>query len=107
MPKSSGKKAGSSKAKAADNSPANVLSLMSVDPQRAGMPAADSIIGVRLAATTLAMGEAIGGGATQYRIIETNEMNEYETGADSPQMFAAINAEVMAAVAPAGDKFQG
>lgn len=105
MPKSSGKKVGGTKA--ANNSPANVLSLMSVNPQRAGMPAPDSIIGVRLAATTIAMGESIAGGAAQYRIIETNEMDEYERGADTPQMFAAINAEAMAAAAPTGDKYQG
>jgi hypothetical protein len=105
MPKSSSKKGGGTKA--ADNSPANVLSLMSVNPQRAGMPAPDSIVGVRLATTTSAMGDAIGGGTTQYRIIETNEMDEYEKGAATPQAFAAINAEAMAAAAPAGDKYQG
>jgi hypothetical protein len=105
MPKSLSKNGGGSKT--ADASPANILSLMSLNPQRAGLPAPESIVGVRMAAATLALADAAGAGATQYRIIETNEMDEYEKGADSPEKFAAISAAAMAEAAPAGDKYQG
>lgn len=97
MAKSSSKKGGASKSskKAPDS-----LSLMSLlDPNRAGMPARDSITGVTLASSDATAAAATGG--IQYRIIETNEMDEYEKGAASADDFAA------AAAAPAGDNFKG
>jgi hypothetical protein len=97
MAKSSSKKGGASKSskKAPDS-----LSLMSLlDPHRAGMPARDSITGVTLASSDSTAAAAAGG--IQYRIIETNEMDEYEKGAASADDFAA------AAAAPAGDNFKG
>jgi hypothetical protein len=62
------------------------------------MPARDSITGIMLASPD-ATAAATGG--IQYRIIETNEMDEYEKGAASADEFAA------AAAAPAGDNFKG
>jgi hypothetical protein len=96
MAKSSSKKGGASKSskKAPDS-----LSLMSLlDLHRAGMPARDSITGVILASSDAT---AAATGSIQYRIIETNEMDEYEKGAASADDFAA------AAAAPAGDNFKG
>ena len=67
---------------------------------RAGLPARDSIIGVTTPApAAAAVGGAIVSGTT-YRIIHTNEMDEYEEGATSPAALAA-------AAAPAGDSFKG
>jgi hypothetical protein len=62
------------------------------------MPARDSITGVILASSGATAAAA---GGIQYRIIETNEMDEYEKGAASADDFAA------AAAAPAGDNFKG
>jgi hypothetical protein len=74
------------------------------NPQRAGMPAADSIIGMTV--PTVAMASAVPGGAPlkQFTIIHTNEMDEYEKGASDPKK-ATIKA--MAAAVPAGDNFGG
>lgn len=69
-------------------------------PVRAGMPAKDSIIAVTapVASTT----EAAAASGPKYRIIHTNEMDEYEKGAASPQAFKAA-----AAAMPKGDNFKG
>lgn len=67
-------------------------------PHRAGLPARDSIIGI-----TTPMGPLSAGKATQYRIIHTLEMDEYEEGATS----LALAAKAAAAAAPKGDSFKG
>jgi hypothetical protein len=69
-------------------------------PQRAGMPAKDSIIGVTAPVASAMAGAVVS--ATPYRIIHTNEVDEYEEAATSPQAFAAI-----AAAAPIGESFKG
>jgi hypothetical protein len=74
-----------------------------LDPHRAGMPSRDSITGVTLASpsTSAAAAEADAVGI-QYRIIQTNELDEYEKGAASAEDFAAAVAD-----APTGDNFEG
>jgi SepF-like predicted cell division protein (DUF552 family) len=67
-------------------------------PQRAGLPARDSIIGI-----TTPMGPVMAGATTQYRIIHTLEMDEYERGATSLRLAA----KAAAAAAPKGDSFKG
>lgn len=66
-------------------------------PLRAGMPAMDSIIGIT---TPVSVGAAAG--ATQYRLILTNEVDEYEEVEPSPQGLAAAAKKL-----PAGDDFKG
>jgi len=71
-------------------------------PHRAGMPAKDSIIGISTlpAATTMAGAVAA---APKYRVIHTNEVDEYEKAAASPQAFAAAAAKA----APVSDNYAG
>jgi hypothetical protein len=64
MPRSSGKK----RRGAAPAAPKDAPASPPLNPLRAGMPAMDSIIGVK----------EIWKGKKVYRIIETNEMDEYE-----------------------------
>jgi hypothetical protein len=71
-------------------------------PQRAGLPAKDSIISVTTPApASLSMAGGVVSGP-QYRIIHTNEVDEYEEAAISPaHMAAAVTA------LPKGDSFKG
>jgi hypothetical protein len=92
MPRSSSKKGGD------DQPPNNVPANLSVNLERAGMPARDSIIGVKLASSSMLESA----GAAQYRIIETNELDEYEEAATSLEAL-----ELAEAAAPTGDKFKG
>ncbi|HKV93435.1 MAG TPA: hypothetical protein VJW20_12885 [Candidatus Angelobacter sp.] len=69
-------------------------------PQRAGLPAKDSIIGITSLPAAQMAGAAAG--ATKYRIIHTNETDEYEKAAASPTAFMAA-----AKAAPSGDNFAG
>ncbi|MCA1592622.1 MAG: hypothetical protein LC754_08240 [Acidobacteria bacterium] len=95
MPKSPKKKGGSAQPLSAS------LSTMPSNPDRPGMPAQDSIIGVTIMASSLAA--TVGG--KQYRIFETNEMDEYEKGASSPEKFALFSAA--SAATPTGDNYTG
>jgi hypothetical protein len=70
-------------------------------PPRAGLPSKDSIISVTEPIASSATGAAVTG--PKYRIIHTNEMDEYEEGAKSKKGLAAATA----ALAVAGDKFEG
>jgi hypothetical protein len=97
MAKSSSKKGGGTKSSQAPDLDSLVSTL---DPHRAGMPARDSITGVTVASPSTAA-EADAGGI-QYRIIQTNELDEYEKGAASAEDFAEAEAD-----APAGDDFEG
>jgi hypothetical protein len=97
MAKSSSKKGGGTKS--SKKTPNLVSLISSLDLQRAGMPARDSIIGVTVASPSTA---AAGVGGIQYCIIQTNELDEYEPGAASAEDFAAA-----VAAAPAGDNFKG
>jgi len=67
------------------------------------MPAQDSIIGVKLAGPATAMFGALATAQAKYRIIETNELDEYEDAASSPEAFAAASM----AAAPASNNFTG
>ena len=67
-------------------------------PHRAGLPSRDSIIGV-----TTPLGPVMAGATTQYRIIHTLEMDEYEKGATSLKLAA----KAAAAALPKGDSFKG
>jgi hypothetical protein len=69
-------------------------------PLRAGLPARDSIISVTEPIAVAATGAAVTG--PKYRIIHTNEVDDYEKAAESPAAFAAA-----AAAMPKGDKFTG
>src|SRR5262249_46055425 len=82
------------------NTLALLTELPSEIPIRAGLPAKDSIIAVTspMAST---MADAVVS-RTQYRIIHTSEVDEYEEGAATPQDFSAA-----AAAAPKGDSFKG
>jgi len=75
-------------------------------PPRAGLPAKDSIIGITsLPATQMAGAVAA---APKYRIIHTNETDEYEKAAASPAAFAAAAKAAKAAKAgPSSDNFAG
>jgi hypothetical protein len=100
MTKSSSKKGGGAKSskKVPDS-----LSLMSLlDPHRAGMPSRDSITGVTLASPSTSTGAEADAVGIQYRIIQTNELDEYEKGAASAEDFADAVAD-----APTGDNFEG
>jgi hypothetical protein len=112
MPSSKSKKKASSKKHATTTPPAAVQDAASLiaDPSRRGLPALDSImevIALPAAPTTLA---AAAGpeGASKYRIIRTNEVDEYESE-KLPSSMAALNSFLMsaAAAAPAGDSFGG
>jgi hypothetical protein len=81
--------------------PQNIPASLSLNLNRAGMPARDSITGVKLA-TSLSASMIESAAAPKYRIIETNELDEYEKAATSPE--AAALAE---AAPPTGDKFKG
>jgi hypothetical protein len=98
MAKSSSKKGGG--AKSSKKAPASLSLLSLLDLQRAGMPAMDSVTGVTITSPSTATAEADSAGI-QYRIIQTNELDEYEKGAASEDDFLA------AAAAPAGDNFEG
>lgn len=93
MPKSTKKKSGAQPL----NSPLTTLPDL---PPRAGLPAKDSIIAVTAPVATTMAGAVISG--PKYRIIHTNEMDEYEEGAVSPQAFASAVAAM-----PKGDNFKG
>jgi hypothetical protein len=70
-------------------------------PHRAGLPAKDSIISIT---EPLPRTGAVGlTAAPRYRIIHTNEVDEYEKAATSPAHFAAA----VAAAAPSGDNYNG
>jgi hypothetical protein len=100
MAKSASKKGGG--AKSSKTTP-DSLSLMSLlDPHRAGMPARDSITGVTLASPSTDAAATSDAAGIQYRIIQTNELDEYEQGAASEADFAAAAAD-----APTGDNFGG
>jgi hypothetical protein len=74
---------------------------------RAGMPALDSIIGVRPLTPPAAPGAPGAPGAaptSAYRIITTNEVDAYEAGATPHEILAA---GAPAPPAPAGDNFAG
>lgn len=98
MAKSSSKKGGGAKSSKEALGLASLVS--SLDLNRAGMPARDSITGVTVSSASTAAAAADAAGI-QYRIIQTNELDEYEKGAVSEEDFTA------AAAAPAGDKFEG
>jgi len=73
---------------------------------RAGMPALDSILGVRPLTPPAAPGAPRAPEAaptSAYRIITTNEVDAYEAGATPHEILAAVPA----APAPAGDNFAG
>jgi len=84
----------------------NILSLNaalnthSLNPMRTGMPALDSVVEVPFVAAATA-GAAP---APKYRVIETNEMDEYELDKTKPLILALSAA---AAAAPTGDSYQG
>lgn len=89
--KSSGKKAGGAQPRG------ETLTGSQLNPLRAGMPAQDSILGVVAPQASLLTGKA-----SRYRIIQTNERDEYEEEASAPPEMA------MAAKAlPTGDSFKG
>lgn len=69
-------------------------------PPRAGLPARDSIISISAPMAATMAGGIVS--APKYRIIHTNEMDEYEEAAASPTAFAAA-----AAALPKGDSFKG
>ncbi len=69
-------------------------------PHRAGLPAKDSIISITEPLPRTGMAGVAA--APRYRIIHTNEVDEYERAAASPKSFAAA-----AAAAPTGDNYQG
>lgn len=66
-------------------------------PHRAGMPAKDSIIGISTLPVPAAMAGAVAAGP-RYRVIHTNETDEYEKAAASPQAFALAAAKAKTAV---------
>lgn len=68
--------------------------------QRAGLPSKDSIIGISEPAP-ISMAGAITS-APKYRIIHTNELDEYEKAALTPLSFAAAKKAM-----PKGDSFKG
>jgi len=76
---------------------AGILSAIEALPQRAGLPAKDSIIDVISPAPAPPTAVV---SKTRYRIIRTTEMDEYEKGARDPLAAAA-------AAKPKGDNFKG
>ncbi len=76
----------------------SVLSNLPQYPHRVGLPAKDSIISVSEPVRPLSMAAAPS--SRTFRIIHTNEMDEYEKSAGSPFAFAAV-------ALPTGDKFHG
>ena len=88
MPQSSKKK---------PNRAAALDAVVSELPVRAGMPAKDSVIGV----TTPKPKLGLVGGPT-FRIIHTNEVDEYETVKTTPMALAAASKKL-----PTGDNFKG
>jgi len=76
----------------------DILGSLPEIPNRAGLPAKDSIIGV-----TTPVASAMAESKPQYRIIHTIEMDEYEKGA----MSAKLAAKVAAAAPPKGNSFKG
>ena len=69
-------------------------------PARAGLPARDSIIAITEPTPLAITGAAVSG--PKYRILHTNELDEYEAAAQSAAAFAAA-----AAALPKGDNFTG
>ena len=66
-------------------------------PVRTGMPARDSIVGI-----TTPVSIAVAAAGVQYRLILTNEVDEYEEVETSPQGLAAAAKKL-----PTGDGFKG
>ena len=77
-----------------------VLATISSGPERAGMPAKDSIIAVTTP-TPSAAAAAATTGVTQYTFLHTNELDEYGTDEAAPTLAAAT------AALPPGDDFEG
>lgn len=92
MPKSSSKKAAGTQALSA------TPLLQSLNFQRAGMPEPEAVTGIRMGSSSPFMSAE--SAASQYRIIETNYIDEYEKAAQSAEAFAE-------AAPPTGDKFGG
>lgn len=84
-------------------------------PRRAGMPALDSIVEVKsLAPPAGGRGGVVAHALTavplagsKYRILKTNEVDEYERGATAHGMLAATAATAATAAAPLSDNFTG
>jgi len=72
-----------------------IASALADIPQRAGLPARDSIVGMTVPSVGASKKK-------KFSIIHTNEMDEYEKGATSPAAFAKAKAAL-----PADDIFDG
>jgi hypothetical protein len=117
MPSSKSKKKASSKksasaAASAAAAPQDAASQIA-NPLRRGLPALDSIMDVIQLPSAPPAPTALGAAAappaaSKYRIIRTNEVDEYESE-KMPSSMAALNTFLMsaAAAAPAGDNFKG
>jgi|SRR5215216_700728 len=101
MSRKSSKKSSSKKSSSAANATASAVLRL---PLRAGLPAKDSIIGVRDLVRRPAAGDVAAAEPTRFRIIQTNELDEYEAAASGA---AAVARDAAVAAAPTGDNFKG